>query len=507
MNDFKSKLKMLPPEHDYPAGLIHPYWARKPLNIIESIVCNYSKEGDVVADPFMGSGTSIIAAIKNNRNAVGCDLNPVSKLLVDSVLGSAKLPCRYKEILDAAVKNWTDFCLSMYQLDGDRCVERESYFVDGEYANGDFNLVFDEAKVKPIKNGELKGKVELVKQVVYRNNLSNENLYSPIDFSNIEFTENTRIAVHKGAKASDFFTNRNMIFINYVQKYIAQNFECSEEVDFLKLFLSSMIPLLRLSDKKASSQWPYWRPKKELTSRNPIVAIKRRYKAFVTCLDWEEGALGSLTASAEIFQIPAVNLAENYNNKVDLIITDPPYADHAPYLEYSDLYWSIVSGKRTKYLWDQEIVKTNAVGRENDSFCYEKRMFESFCSVLSILKVDGYFVFFYLDKNINHWASIKSAIEHSDCVVEDVIAIPKQRRSMKTVMSPGKTLDGDLIVICKKVDNNVIYQQPNVLMEDVLSEIEEGTYFERFGLFIKKYLSVEISDLTDWPLKDVSRII
>ncbi|WP_028765594.1 DNA methyltransferase [Shewanella fidelis] len=510
MNSFKTKIERLLPEHDYPAGLIHPYWARKPLNIIETIICHYTKEGDTIADPFMGSGTSIVAAVKNKRNAIGCDLSPVSKLLVDSILGSAKDPIRLKKVLDLAVEDWINFSSFLYQTNDGKCVERETFFVEGNYVNGAFTLAFDEAKLKPLVNGNLKGKVEIVKEVEFINPVPINLSISPIDFSKIEFTENTRIAVHKGAKASDFFTNRNIVFINHVQNYIANNVTNDEETKFLKLFLSSMIPLLRLSDKKASSQWPYWRPKKELTSRNPIVAIKRRYKSFVDCLKWEEGELNTVDANAKVFQIPAELLPYKYQGKVDLIVTDPPYADHAPYLEYSDLYWSIVAGERTDALWDKEIVKTNAVGREKDSQNYESRMFDTISSVLSMLKDGGYFVFFYLDKNIHHWESIKAAIEQSGCITEDVIAIPKQRRSMKAVTSPGKTLDGDLIVICKKLGSNSKISLPKLAMKEVLLEIESienSTYFERFGLFIKKYLTVEVLDFKDWSLKDISRVI
>jgi len=506
MINFKSIVEELPPEHDYPAGLIHPYWARKPLNIIESIICSYSKEGDTIADPFMGSGTSIIAAIKNKRNAIGSDLSPVSKLLVDGILNSSKSPKKYKIALNNAAENWTEFAIFLYETDCGKCVERESYFVDGEYVNGLFKLVFDEAKLKPILKKELKGKIELTKNVKFKNKLCRKGLKAPVDFTKIKFTENTRIAVHKGTKASDFFTERNIIFINHAQRYISENISCLEEIDFLKLFLSSMIPLLRLSDKKASSQWPYWRPKKELTSRNPIVAIKRRYKSFIECLNWEGGALNTSEVQAKVFQMSADDFGSVVSEKVDLIITDPPYADHAPYLEYSDLYWSIINGERTQLFWDKEIVKTNARGREKDSKSYESRMFNSICSVLSCLKDNGYFVFFYLDKNINNWESIKSAINKSGCITQEVIAIPKQRRSMKAVTSPGKTLDGDLIIICKKTSmlNN---DKAISTMEDVLNKITGETYFERFALFIKEYLTTEITDLSKFSIKDISRLI
>ena len=34
-----------------------------------------SNEGDIILDPFLGSGTSIVSAIKNNRKAIGFELD------------------------------------------------------------------------------------------------------------------------------------------------------------------------------------------------------------------------------------------------------------------------------------------------------------------------------------------------------------------------------------------------------------------------------------------------
>lgn len=47
----------------------------KPLHIIENLIINSSREGDVVLDPFMGSGTTAVAAIRNNRRYIGYEIN------------------------------------------------------------------------------------------------------------------------------------------------------------------------------------------------------------------------------------------------------------------------------------------------------------------------------------------------------------------------------------------------------------------------------------------------
>lgn len=55
-------------------GLDHP--AVFPVAFVEEIVGAYTKEGDVLFEPFCGSGTQIIAAEKMGRHCFGCELDP-----------------------------------------------------------------------------------------------------------------------------------------------------------------------------------------------------------------------------------------------------------------------------------------------------------------------------------------------------------------------------------------------------------------------------------------------
>lgn len=48
---------------------------QKPLEFIEKLITNSSEKGDVVLDPFMGSGTTGIASIKSNRDFVGIEID------------------------------------------------------------------------------------------------------------------------------------------------------------------------------------------------------------------------------------------------------------------------------------------------------------------------------------------------------------------------------------------------------------------------------------------------
>ena len=52
----------------------HP--TQKPLELFEDLVRKHSNEGDLVVDPFLGAGTTGVAAVKNFRRFAGCDIDP-----------------------------------------------------------------------------------------------------------------------------------------------------------------------------------------------------------------------------------------------------------------------------------------------------------------------------------------------------------------------------------------------------------------------------------------------
>lgn len=52
------------------------YSTQKPKALIERIIKASSNEGDVVADYYLGSGTTAVACKELNRNFIGCDINP-----------------------------------------------------------------------------------------------------------------------------------------------------------------------------------------------------------------------------------------------------------------------------------------------------------------------------------------------------------------------------------------------------------------------------------------------
>src|SRR6267143_2323414 len=71
---------------------VHPYFTRRPANVVRAYIKRYSQEGDVVLDPFGGTGVTAIEAFLLGRHGIQNDLNPfanfIARNIADTTLAS-----------------------------------------------------------------------------------------------------------------------------------------------------------------------------------------------------------------------------------------------------------------------------------------------------------------------------------------------------------------------------------------------------------------------------------
>lgn len=53
---------------------VHP--TQKPVGLFAQILCDFSKDGDIVLDPFGGSGTTLIACEQTGRSCRMLEIDP-----------------------------------------------------------------------------------------------------------------------------------------------------------------------------------------------------------------------------------------------------------------------------------------------------------------------------------------------------------------------------------------------------------------------------------------------
>lgn len=59
-------------KNNHPEKTSHP--CQFPVELVERLVLSLTDTGDSVFDPYMGVGSSVVAALKNNRRGFGCDV-------------------------------------------------------------------------------------------------------------------------------------------------------------------------------------------------------------------------------------------------------------------------------------------------------------------------------------------------------------------------------------------------------------------------------------------------
>jgi len=60
---------------------IHKYPAMLHFKLVDSLISEFSKEGDLIYDPFCGSGVTLNVAIRKGRPSIGTDINPLAVLI------------------------------------------------------------------------------------------------------------------------------------------------------------------------------------------------------------------------------------------------------------------------------------------------------------------------------------------------------------------------------------------------------------------------------------------
>ena len=65
----------------------HPFPAKFPPQLPQFFIERLSRPGDVVLDPMFGSGTTVLEAARLGRRAVGCDIDPLARLITEAKLG------------------------------------------------------------------------------------------------------------------------------------------------------------------------------------------------------------------------------------------------------------------------------------------------------------------------------------------------------------------------------------------------------------------------------------
>lgn len=393
----------------YKKDLITFYWTRKKPNTLQSIIESFISDNEIVFDPFMGSAPILysIDNSKKNINFIGCELNQMPYEYVNFNLN--KLDTEEIKRIKLNIIEFYEKFIHFYKYkstkyDEDIFISKIIFdFQDDAIEPKEFHF-FDNQKM--IINNKYKCFDNYKK--IYKDRCNEAtNKIKNIDY---ELIPNSRIAVKEGMRLSHLFNPINFwILSNYKKQFNGDK--------NMIIILSSILHLCRLTDKKSQSQFPYYIPKTDIVERNVLELLLKKIK-----LIEKEGILNALSLNKIdrfnqiktgkknilIFNKPSQTLSikDVPDEKVDLVVTDPPYFDQVAYSEYLKI-WEYFCGFNSDL--KNEVIVSNRKIEISDLDVYIKNLKSIFDVCYKKLKNNKSMVVFFKDskpKNINIFFNI-----------------------------------------------------------------------------------------------------
>ena len=111
VESFKNSLDVFKEAPRHPIHSFHRYFGKLIPGIPAFAIESFTKPGDIVLDPFCGSGTSVVEARERGRNSIGIDLNPLATFV--GRVKTTPIPSEIlQESLETIMSDFNDFSIS-----------------------------------------------------------------------------------------------------------------------------------------------------------------------------------------------------------------------------------------------------------------------------------------------------------------------------------------------------------------------------------------------------------
>lgn len=451
------------------------YWSQKPYNVTDLILDLFTKEGSTVMDPFMGSGVTLIESLnkKYNLKSIGVDINDVPIFLCKTSL---------TETLNSTIDELDEIVDKVKKLN-------ECYYTKCPTCGNDKaiikKIIYD---TKPAFK---------INDIIYNCTCNSKDLHKDYDkndidefmkkrsintIKNISLIENSRIAVKSNERISDKFSNRSFYVLDQIKQIIDNN-KKSKSYNLFNYLLTSIIHKSKILDVKMSSQWPLWIPVNNCIERNVVSLFCNSVESYIQSYNYikDNYYLNSFVSNIKDLKtnksliikkgIQFIDSTQIPDESVDLVITDPPYLGQVPYSEYMQLYQAFLENDID---YENEIVITNAKNRKKDYNDYLALMNEAFKNVSRMLKNDSYMFLYFHDSSLTVWNDLIKIFDRNDLIFKTSIHISKSQKTLKKILDPKKTMNGETLLVFKKEKFKLVQLQLNSsYIEDIKSICEK----------------------------------
>ncbi len=423
--------------------LMHKYWGRKAHNIIEKYVQYYTKTGDIVLDPFMGSGVTLIEAIKQKRIGIGVDLNPMSIAIVENTIKNIdfeEFEKSYLKIIEYIEKEYKQFyntncsvCNKISKLDC--CVWDNDKLVSIRGICENHGIFIKNASKRDVESYNLaSSKLSKISKT--------QKLAIPADEIPRYVKRNNK------EKISELFSDRALLVLSALTLEInkVKNIDIRKLLQFVfTSALANTSKMLPGDPEKGTykSGWvisKFWVPPIH-AERNAISCFKLRFNAI---LKGKKEVTNLHKEKFHIYNTDATKLPIE-KNSIDYIFTDPPYGESIAYFSLSHLWNSWLKNDPE---FKNEIVIDSY--RNKDYKDYATRINKAYKEMYRVLKPNCFMSFTFHNRDLNVWKAIIDACISSGFEFVSAILQEQAVSSGTQGINKKNTLTGDFVYTYKK---------------------------------------------------------
>lgn len=444
MEEKLSKLSIVPQSHPS-YYMLHKYWGRKPHNLLDEYISLFTKPGETVLDPFMGSGGVVIESNKLERIAVGVDLNPMACFIADATLLRGIDYDYLRQKFEDIVGSIPEDVIDLTYTTGD---DGNDWLID--------NAVWEQGQLARIKY--YKDTVRVIKDAdstdIERANLADKILekYETLGYISYPHSKIMDYVKRSGKETIDqLFTKRNLLIAAFVMSGIDKVLDAKTK-KILNLVFSSALPNFSSmipADKNTvtgKSGWQiskFWVPKIH-TEKNAVNALRTRLDKTIK----GKQEIDTLVTDTKysIHNSSSEDMGFLDSESIDYVFTDPPYGDSIAYFALSS-FWSTWLRQAVDY--DNEIIIDPYRDKKEED--YSIRLGKVFKEVYRVLKRNKYMSFTFNNRHVKYWKIVLDAVYSAGFGLVNVKWVDQPIASGTQGLNRKNTLKGDFVYTFKKL--------------------------------------------------------
>lgn len=444
---------------------VHGYFTKQSWNVVEHYIKNFTKPGDVVLDPFGGSGVTLVEALMLDRKAIHIDINPLAIFMVKNLIS----PINLGTLTDCFDEIKKQFIAKAPKTEKEIKQALKKY----KYPKG----------VKLPKDSD----VETV-----------EELFSPKQLSQLAYLRHLILQI----KDSDIRGVFMLMFSGLLNK-INLTYHASSG---------------RTEGRGNSSMFAYYRYR---IAPNPgkievMDYFESRLKKVIAAKKEMAPNINKQTISnAEIYKGSATDLHNITTESIDYIYTDPPYGSKIAYLDLSTMWNAWLDLDVTEADYEQEAIEGGSRKKSSDE--YGTLLSKSIQEMYRVLKYDRWMSFVFAHKDPKYWHLIVNAAENAGFEYAGAVAQKNGQTSFKKRQNPFSVLSGQLIINFKKARSPLAIQKVRLgadvyeliieTIESVIAENDGATLEQINDELIMKGLELGFLDILSKEYKDLTPIL